>query len=502
MSNPDPDLPKTLGGGRYVLGERIGVGGTSIVVRATDTLLGVPRAIKLLVGLDPSVRSTLWRRMKLEAHTMAALQHPCILAVHDLGEEEDVNYIVMDLAEGGSIDDILGRNGYIPVPDALSAILSALSALSAAHRAGIVHRDVKPHNLLLDLHGRVLLADFGIALVPSDDRKTRAGVAMGSFAYMPHEQRIDASKVGPAADIYATGATLYHLVTGESPVDLFLCADEPDHVRWSALPHALRPIVRRACAAKPSDRYESADAFAEALRAVRDGSTSLTFPDLPGQSRPIEAAHVKTIEAPAQTTLPDPPAPARNTGRIALAVLALPLLALGAAKLAQLTSAPAPQPPPVEPPEPVIEAPLPVVAPAAPEIAPEIEAPAAPPPRPRAPKPGPEAPPKPAPAASIPAASIPDVLGPWSGSLGGISFTLDLSGSASAITGTATSKLGDKMEQHPVIGRYDLEQSLLLLHEPEADGATYTLRPDGDRLRGEVSRLSRVQTIALRRSSP
>ncbi|MEQ1571599.1 MAG: serine/threonine-protein kinase, partial [Myxococcota bacterium] len=352
--------PASLAGGRYVLGEVIGEGGTAAVVRATDKVLRVERAIKLLMRTNPEIRATLQRRLQAEARAMARLRHPNVLTVHDVGQEGELDYIVMDLAEGGSVADQLERDGFVPVQEAILKVVQVLSALGAAHAAGVVHRDVKPHNLLLDRTGRVLLADFGIALVADDDRRTRAGVALGSIAYMPHEQRVDAAAVGPEADLYAVGATLYHMVTGANPVDLFLCADDPDHPRWSTLPLALRPVIRRACATRPEDRYPSALALSNDLMKLLDHTSGLTVPE-----RVIP-------EVPRTPTLVVEGTPARRprwavlVGAVGLAVAAaVGWLAVPRAPLeVPPTALPAPAPAPV----PAVVLPEP-----APEPAPEAE---------------------------------------------------------------------------------------------------------------------------------
>ncbi|MEZ4239879.1 MAG: serine/threonine-protein kinase, partial [Myxococcota bacterium] len=174
-------LPATLAGGRYVLGEPLGQGGSAVVVRARDERLGVDRAVKILAQVPDSVRATMRRRLQAEARTMARLHHPHVLTVHDVGRDGDLDYVVMDFAPGGSVGDALDRRGWLPVDEAVDDVVQVLSALEAAHAAGVVHRDVKPGNLLLDAAGRVLLADFGVALIAGEDRRTRAGAAIGSF---------------------------------------------------------------------------------------------------------------------------------------------------------------------------------------------------------------------------------------------------------------------------------------------------------------------------------
>jgi eukaryotic-like serine/threonine-protein kinase len=270
ISRPaDPNMlpiPRTVGGGRYAIKKILGRGGVAQVYRAFDHTLRVDRAIKLIATSDQEMRSSLKRRLEAEARAMVQLNHPNLLAVHDSGEEDGVYYFVTDVAEGGTVMERIDQAGPIPLQTACTWIIETLAALSAAHDAKIIHRDVKPQNLLIDAYGRILLSDFGIALVDSAERRTRAGVAMGSFAYMPPEQRLDASKVNETADIYAVGATLYHMVTGENPVDLFLV--DPGSARWRKVPSVLRPILQRATAQHPADRYATVGDMAHDLQRV------------------------------------------------------------------------------------------------------------------------------------------------------------------------------------------------------------------------------------------
>lgn len=260
------ELPPTLDCGRYLLEEELGHGGVAKVVRAYDTRLRVYRAIKVIHTVDKDLGPSLRRRLENEAGAMAKASHPNVLPVHDFGEEGDYYYIVMDVAENGSVWDRIENGGAVRASQAIQWTIQTLAALAVAHDRGIVHRDVKPHNLMLDRYDRVLLGDFGIARVPHD-RRTRSGVAMGSFAYMPPEQRVDAKKVGPQADIYAVGATLYHMLTADSPVDLFLVDTAPPR-RWTKLHWELQRIIRRACSVRPADRYQTAGEMAEALRSI------------------------------------------------------------------------------------------------------------------------------------------------------------------------------------------------------------------------------------------
>ena len=262
---------QTLAGGRYELTEEIGSGGMATVFRARDTVLNVERAIKIL-RLPENVTREDPRRRRLmsEAQAMARILHPNIMRVLDIGAEGNVDYVVMELADRGSLADLVKEWGFIPPHHAVHIGLQVLSGLAAAHAEGIVHRDVKPQNILLDRGGVAKLADFGIAMLTDEEalRATRTGVAMGTLAYMAPEQRIDARSVGASADVYAMGATLYNVLTGANPVDLF--AADLDSKRWEGLPDKLRLTLVRATRYRPEERYSSARAMATDLLAALD----------------------------------------------------------------------------------------------------------------------------------------------------------------------------------------------------------------------------------------
>lgn len=268
---------------RYELGETLGVGGAARVVQAWDRRLGVQRAVKLITGQATGpVREQLRARLEREARAMAQLDHPNVLRIYDVGHEDGQDFVVMDLAEGGSLAARLKERGPMPPDTAIAYVVQVLSALAAAHATGIVHRDVKPQNILLDRRGTALLADFGIAMLEDDQRTTKTGTAMGSLAYMAPEQRLDARRVGPAADLYAAGATLYHLLTRANPVDLFTAGRDSE--RFDGLPAPLRDIVFRATRLDPAARYPSAGAMARELTALLgDGGLGTldpaSFPD-------------------------------------------------------------------------------------------------------------------------------------------------------------------------------------------------------------------------------
>ena len=254
---------------RYEIAEEIGAGGAAVVFRARDRSLDVVRAVKLMSLADAN--EVLRTRMRDEAKAMANLEHPHICRIYDVGVDGEQDFVVMEYVEGGSLQDRLDNSGPMPPEAAISAILQVLAALEHAHAAGIVHRDVKPQNILVDGQGNIRLCDFGIALVTrGDDRRTKTGMAMGSLAYMPPEQRQDARNVDASADQYAAAATLYKLITNKTPVDLYLAPKLSP--RWEGVPDAIAEVIRVATAARHTDRYLDVSAFSRALcRALERG---------------------------------------------------------------------------------------------------------------------------------------------------------------------------------------------------------------------------------------
>lgn len=234
------------------------------VYRAIDHWFGIERAIKLLTAHNAAIEKTRTRFVH-EARTMAQLDHPNIARIHDIGDGGDGYwYFVMEYAPDGSLASYMRRNGPCAPRQALHFVYQVLQGLDYAHAAGVVHRDIKPHNMVLD-DDRILLTDFGIArvLAQNHSRITGTGDTLGTLAYMSPEQRTDPRNAGPAADLYGVGATLYILVTGRRPFDLAMAALDPAVL--DRLPVPLRPVVRRATAHLPGDRYASAREMAQAV---------------------------------------------------------------------------------------------------------------------------------------------------------------------------------------------------------------------------------------------
>jgi serine/threonine protein kinase len=260
----------------------LGVGGMATVYRVYDALLDVFRAVKVL---DPDLtkRRKTRERFLNEARTMARLRHPNIVSVFDMGIDESRVFMLMELVQGGSVMERVDNYGPLAPRLAARVMIDVLRALELSHKHGVVHRDVKPHNVLLTLEGVPKVTDFGIAAVKNDDHHlTRTGAVMGTWAYMAPEQRKDAKSVDARSDVYASAATLYAIVTGAEPLDLYV---EETHAEMLAgLPAPLADVVRTAASYRADQRYASAEAMAVALEECL---VSLP-PDPPG-SLPVVA---------------------------------------------------------------------------------------------------------------------------------------------------------------------------------------------------------------------
>ncbi|SDO06094.1 serine/threonine-protein kinase [Lentzea jiangxiensis] len=207
--------------GRYALVAELGRGGMGIVWRAQDRHIGRFVAIKELHlpdGIAHEERRVLEERALREARTAGKLNDPAVVTVYDAINENGTTYIVMELVEAATLSTLIGAHGPMPPNQVVSIALQALSALETAHAAGIVHRDVKPGNLMVRPDGKVKLTDFGIAQAVDDPRLTTSGSLIGSPAYMSPE-RIHGHEAGPASDLWALGATLCYAVEGWSPFE-------------------------------------------------------------------------------------------------------------------------------------------------------------------------------------------------------------------------------------------------------------------------------------------
>jgi eukaryotic-like serine/threonine-protein kinase len=317
--------------GRYALGNFLGGGGMAQVYLAHDEVLGRDVALKIL--RESYTDEEFVERFKREAKNAAALNHPNIVQVYDQGQTEDgTYYIAMEYVPGDTLKSRITREGRLDPGEAAGIASRVAEALDVAHQRGIVHRDIKPQNVLLTPSGEAKVADFGIARAASSKTVTDKNLVLGTAAYMSPEQAMG-EPVGPASDLYSLGVVLYEMLTGELPYqaeDPIATAmkhlDEPPrHPREAnpAVPEELDALTTKLLAKRPEDRYPGAAELAEDLRRVRDGLSPLAVE--PGEQAtaqlPPDAGKTRT----APTVLaPGPSAPARSRRRSTL----LPLVAL------------------------------------------------------------------------------------------------------------------------------------------------------------------------------
>ncbi|MEU6226793.1 protein kinase [Streptomyces sp. NPDC047042] len=261
---------------RYRVLDRIGRGGMATVWRAHDDLLGRQVAVKKLhpqPHLDADELATLFERARREARSAARISHPNVVVVHDVVDDEGVPVVVMEYVPSTTLGDLVAAHGPVPTEEVARIGLGVLAALRAAHRVGILHRDVKPANVLLAEDGRVVLTDFGIAQAAETSSLTRTGQLVGSVDFMAPERLIGA-KPGPEADLWALGATLFQAVEGRSPFfrgtvteTMYAIAMEPPPEVQGAGP--LAPLIQGLLIAKPTERMSAEDAE-RLLRTVED----------------------------------------------------------------------------------------------------------------------------------------------------------------------------------------------------------------------------------------
>jgi serine/threonine-protein kinase len=292
--------PQTILAGRYVLEGEIGRGGMASVWRAHDDVLDRPVAVKILhahLADDPSFLE----RFQSEALSSAQLAHPNIVNVYDTGTEDGTSFIVMELFEGRTLADVIAQNGPLEPDRAINTLIPVLAALQHAHQNGVIHRDVKPGNILVGDSGMVKITDVGIARAAyASHDATTTGRVLGSVPYLSPEQ-VQGSDVNPRSDIYACGVVLYEALTGKRPfqaeTDLAAATMRltreplPARALRSGIPRALDAAVARAMSRRPEDRFQTAENMAAALTRVRGGGS-------PMQSGPFPAPVTAPVETP------------------------------------------------------------------------------------------------------------------------------------------------------------------------------------------------------------
>jgi len=313
----------TLLAGRYRVIRRLGAGGTAAVFLCEDERLGREVAVKRLHADSPE---DMTRRLRREARLGASLNHPGLVSVFDTVTDDEGVLIVMEYVDGQTLADAL-RRGPLPAKRALEILRSLASALDYVHAQGVVHRDVKPANVLLRADGAVKLADLGVGLARDHTRITQAGQVLGTPAYMSPEQ-IDGASPTPAMDIYALGAIAYEMLSGEkarrgdTPLEVahHVTLDPPPDLRaaWPDAPPAAAEVIKRAMARDPEARPRSTGELVDELESAVAGPST---------------APTRRLERTGAFTPPPAASTARGRRVLAWAPLAGILLVLAAAVL-------------------------------------------------------------------------------------------------------------------------------------------------------------------------
>jgi serine/threonine-protein kinase len=329
--------------GRYLLQERIASGGMASVWRARDEVLARTVAVKLLhdhLAADPDFRE----RFRREAISAAKLSHPFIVGIYDSGVDGDQVFLVMEFVEGVTLRDVIIDTGALPPGQAAAIGEKVARALDYAHSRGLVHRDVKPANILMGNDGAVKVADFGIAKAEAGDDLTRTGMILGTAAYVAPEQ-ITARPTDGKADQYALGCVLYETLTGRQPFKAETAVATAAQRLDTRIPNVrtlrkevspgLEQIVARAMALQPADRFPTSGHLADALAAHADHDTDRTAALVSGSLDLVPAAPESSALVPLPADLPrrsdrrEAQSSGGGIGRFVLPVLGLLVFAVG-----------------------------------------------------------------------------------------------------------------------------------------------------------------------------
>lgn len=292
-------------GNRYEIIAKIGSGGMSNVYQARDRVLNRVVTVKVLRE-ELAEDKEFVRRFQLEAQAVASLSHPNIVSIYDVGEENGLPYLVMEYVDGCNLKEILKREGRLSPGEAISIGMQVCAALAHAHDKGIIHRDIKPHNILVMPGGRIKVTDFGLARVLSlpAATMTQSGTVMGSVHYFSPEQA-RGEDVGPESDIYSLGVVLYEALAGhlpfqgDNPVSIALkhIQEDPPPLRKEnpAVPPALEEIILKAMAKDPRERFASAREMQNALAGGSIGDRAEFDENEPTRILSIESGNNKKI---------------------------------------------------------------------------------------------------------------------------------------------------------------------------------------------------------------
>jgi len=327
--------------GRYEVQRELGRGGMARVYRGTDTVLGRPVAVKVLSAqyTDDANFVTRFRR---EAQAAARLNHPNLVQVYDTGSDDGVHYIVMEYVDAKTVADSLS-SGHIMPDRAVELAEAVCEALAVAHAHGVIHRDVKPANIMVTRNGQVKVTDFGIARVTSNETVAQTAVVLGTASYLSPEQA-QGGPIDQRSDLYSLGCVLYEMLTGRPP----FTADSPvavasKHVLEQATPPSrlnpditpqLDAVVMRALSKNPDNRYQDAAEMRTDLELARQGmplAATPLLPDAPPTTRVTESAQPQPTSVPPSDEVPagTQPEPGKTPGWLVALIVFLVLAVLG-----------------------------------------------------------------------------------------------------------------------------------------------------------------------------
>ena len=324
---------------RYRVIEKIGGGGMADVYRAEDLELGRVVALKIPHKQFASDEGFL-ERFRREARAAAKLNHPNIVSIYDVGQENGVYFIVMEYVKGVTLKKLIQKDAPLSTEKVVHIAMQIAKAMEFAHEHEIIHRDIKPQNVIITDTGEIKVTDFGIARAGSTSTMTQTGAILGTAHYISPEQA-QGSVVGPTTDIYSLGVVIYEMATGELPfrgenpvaVALKHINDTPLPPRrvFAAVPEILEAVILKAMAKNPADRYRSAEALREDLKRVVEGLPVKIMGAVPVNGDPSDMTRTMT----AQTSRPTArPARKPKKGLIAAIIAVAALLLLGGAALA------------------------------------------------------------------------------------------------------------------------------------------------------------------------
>ncbi len=282
--------------GNYTITRELGQGGMGKVCQATSPA-GETVAVKTVIwpeGLDSRARWETVERFQREARATRSLDHPSICQVLDIGADQDTFFIVMEFLDGQSVGELIAASGALGLERSVGRMLSVCEALGYAHERGVIHRDIKPDNIMVLRDGRIKLMDFGLASIAHETSVTQTGTTMGTFFYMSPEQA-RGEKVDARSDIFSLGATLYEMLTGErafdgeSPGAILNEILNKDPEFPPGLPPEVSRTVRKCLRKRPAYRFQSAREIADSLRVTGSAPAAKGTMVLPG-TRPSPAA--------------------------------------------------------------------------------------------------------------------------------------------------------------------------------------------------------------------